>query len=90
MKILDVPLTCTISSKPKTLKHSWDVLIHEAWARIWGCTFGGVYVPCISSHASWSFPNERGFEDVTLEEFMYPVFTRMPVGVSLMSEDLRM
>ena len=34
------------------------------------CTSGGVYVPCIYTHARW--------EKVLLVEFMYLVFTRMP------------
>ena len=35
--------------------------------RLSGCTFGGISVPCIYSHARWE-----------LVEFLYLVFTRMP------------
>ena len=36
----------------------------------WGCTSGGVYVPCIYTRAKWN-------EAVPLVEFMYPVFTHV-------------
>ena len=47
---------------------------------LWGCTSGGVYLPCTDTHTRWELPSERVtiFEDVPLVEFMYLVFTRMP------------
>ena len=32
----------------------------------WGCTFSGVYVPCISSHARWSYHCRFGSAVVSL------------------------
>ena len=56
--------------------HLWwslcTLYLHACQVRFWGCTSGGVYVPCIYTHARWDF------EDVPLVEFMYLVFTRMP------------
>ena len=36
----------------------------------WGCTCGGVYVPCIYTRAKWN-------EAAPVVEFMYPVFTHV-------------
>ena len=41
--------------------------LYTLYLQIWGCTSGGVYIPCIYK-----------FEDLPLVEFMYLVFTRMP------------
>ena len=49
----------------------------------WGCTSGGIYVPCIYTHARYinSTRSTSSWKtvDVPLVEFMYPVFTHMPV-----------
>ena len=41
--------------------------LYTLYLQIWGCTSGGVYIPCVYK-----------FEDLPLVEFMYLVFTRMP------------
>ena len=46
--------------------------LHTSQVRFWGCTCGGVYVPCIYTRARWDF------EDVPVVEFMSLVFTHMP------------
>ena len=43
----------------------------------WDCTFGGVYVPCIYSHARWSY--RRRFRSLLLcplsvERYYFPLF----------------
>ena len=62
--------------------HTYQVRI-TIWKgdNLWGCTSGGVYVPCSDIHTRWELPSERVtiFEDVPLVGFMYLVFTRMPV-----------